>query len=92
MQRLRWFTRGEEMVPKPPDYDQLLQELEHELVVLAQTPTKGKPKGSKVNASVPAELVKRFEQAASVAGLGVAAALEDALTQGIERNSEAFRK
>ncbi|SOJ56974.1 hypothetical protein MSIMFB_04452 [Mycobacterium simulans] len=85
--RLRWFTRGEEMIPKPADYDQLLQELEHELVVLAQPPTQAKPKLSKVNASIPTELVKRFEQAATVGGLGVAAALEDALTQWIERNS-----
>ena len=41
----------------------------------------------KVNASVPADLVDRFEQAADSAGLGVAAALEDALTRWIERNS-----
>jgi len=41
----------------------------------------------KVNASVPADLVDRFEQAADGAGVGVAAALEDALTQWIERNS-----
>jgi CRP/FNR family transcriptional regulator, cyclic AMP receptor protein len=41
----------------------------------------------KVNASVSADLVDRFEQAADGAGVGVAAALEDALTQWIERNS-----
>ena len=41
----------------------------------------------KVNASVPADLVDRFEQAADGAGVGVAAALEDALTQWIERNA-----
>jgi CRP/FNR family cyclic AMP-dependent transcriptional regulator len=41
----------------------------------------------KVNASVPADLVDRFEQAADGAGVGVAAALEDALTKWIERNS-----
>ena len=39
----------------------------------------------KITASVPAELADRFEQAA--AGVGVAAALEDALTQWIERNA-----
>jgi CRP/FNR family transcriptional regulator, cyclic AMP receptor protein len=37
-------------------------------------------------------LVTQFERAADAAGLGVAAALEDALTQWIERNSEASRK
>jgi CRP/FNR family transcriptional regulator, cyclic AMP receptor protein len=31
-------------------------------------------------------LIDRFEQAASTAGVGVAASLEDALTQWIERN------
>lgn len=44
---------------------------------------------SKVNASVPAELVDRFEEAAADAGVGVAAALEDALTQWIERRGKA---
>jgi hypothetical protein len=34
-------------------------------------------------------LVERFEQAANTAGVGVAAALEDAITQWIERNSTA---
>jgi CRP/FNR family transcriptional regulator, cyclic AMP receptor protein len=57
----------------------------HTPVVLAQ-PTKPKPKRAKVNASVPADLIDRFEQAANIAGVGVAAALEDAFTQWIERN------
>jgi CRP/FNR family transcriptional regulator, cyclic AMP receptor protein len=50
-------------------------------------PQKPKPARSKVNASVPTELVERFEQAADIASVGVAVALEDALTQWIERNS-----
>jgi CRP/FNR family transcriptional regulator, cyclic AMP receptor protein len=50
-------------------------------------PPKPKPARSKVNAPVPTELVERFEQAADIAGVGVAAALEDALTQWVERNS-----
>ena len=50
-------------------------------------PPKPKPARSKVNASVPTELVERFEQAADIASVGVAVALEDALTQWIERNS-----
>jgi len=53
--------------------------------------TKPKPKRSKVNALVPADLVDRFEQAANIAGVGVAAALEDALTQWIERKGTADR-
>jgi CRP/FNR family transcriptional regulator, cyclic AMP receptor protein len=49
-------------------------------------PTKPKPARSKVNVSVPTELVERFERAADNAGVGVAAALEDALSQWTERN------
>jgi len=54
---------------------------------LAHPPTDAEPTSSKVNASVPADVVNRFEQAASTAGLSIAAALEDALTQWTERNS-----
>lgn len=42
---------------------------------------------SKVNASVPAELVSQFEQAAKTAGVPLATALEGALSDWIERNS-----
>jgi CRP/FNR family transcriptional regulator, cyclic AMP receptor protein len=49
-------------------------------------PPKPKPARCKVNAAVPTELVERFERAADSAGVGVAAALEDALTEWIERN------
>jgi CRP/FNR family transcriptional regulator, cyclic AMP receptor protein len=55
----------------------------HPPVVRAQ---ESNPK-RKVSASVPADLVDRFERAADSAGVGVAAALEDALTQWIERNA-----
>lgn len=53
----------------------------HEPVARAQ----GKPKPDRraVNASVPADLVERFEDAATAAGVSVTAALEDALTQWI---------
>ncbi|BBX96338.1 cyclic nucleotide-binding domain-containing protein [Mycobacterium lacus] len=57
--------------------------------VPAAQPPKPKPPRSNVNASVPTELVERFQQAAHTAGVGIAAALEDALTQWIERNSTA---
>ena len=46
---------------------------------------KPKPARSKVNASVPTEVVERFEQAASAAGVEVSAALEDALSRWTER-------
>jgi CRP/FNR family cyclic AMP-dependent transcriptional regulator len=54
--------------------------------------TKPKPQRSKVNASVPTDLVERFEQAADATGVGVAAALEAALTHWIEQNSAAVSK
>ncbi len=47
---------------------------------------KPKPARSKVNASVPTDVVERFAQAASAAGVEVSAALEDALSQWTERN------
>ncbi|ETZ99626.1 cyclic nucleotide-binding domain protein [Mycobacterium kansasii 824] len=55
----------------------------------AVQPAKPKPTRAKVNASAPADLVDRFEQAASSAGVTVAAALEDALVHWIERNGTA---
>lgn len=57
----------------------------HVPVVPAGAQTEPEPKRSKVNASVPTDLVKRFEQDANIAGVTVAAALEDALTRWIER-------
>lgn len=51
-------------------------------------PPKPKPARSKLNASVPTELVERFEQAADAAGVSSAAALEEALTQWVERRSK----
>lgn len=52
-------------------------------------PPKPKPERSKVNASVPTDLVERFERVAETAGMSVAVALENALTQWIERNDTA---
>jgi CRP/FNR family transcriptional regulator, cyclic AMP receptor protein len=52
-------------------------------------PAKPKPQRSKLGASVQTDLVERFEQAADSAGVDVATALEDALTQWIERNGRA---
>ena len=60
---------------------------QHVPVTPAHSPEQSEPKRSKVNASVPNDLVDRFEQAAKSAGLGVAAALEDALNQWVDRNS-----
>ncbi|MEB4212344.1 cyclic nucleotide-binding domain-containing protein [Mycobacterium sp. 94-17] len=50
-------------------------------------PPKPKPSHSKLRASVPTDVVERFERAAEGAGVDVATALEDALTGWIERNS-----
>ncbi len=51
---------------------------------LAHPPADTEPKRAKVNASVPTDLVHRFEDAARDAGVSVAAALEEALTQWID--------
>lgn len=53
----------------------------------AAPPPKPKPERAKVNASVPTDLFERFQQAADGAGVGFGAALEDALSGWIERNS-----
>ncbi len=58
----------------------------HSPEVLTQPPAEPTPKRSRLTASVPTELVKRFELAASAAGVTVAAALEDALAQWSDRN------
>lgn len=52
-------------------------------------PPKPKPARAKVSASIPADLVDRFEEAANSAGVGVATALEDALTNWIEQHRTA---
>jgi CRP-like cAMP-binding protein len=81
------------------DLDRLLEEIpalretmeatvaRHPPVVRAQ---ESNPK-RRLNASVPADLMDRFERAADTAGLGVGAALEDALTQWIERAATGAR-
>ncbi|GFG79610.1 Crp/Fnr family transcriptional regulator [Mycobacterium paragordonae] len=57
--------------------------------VAAAPPAKAKPSHSRLNVSVSADLLERFEQAAEAAGVGVPAATEDALSQWIERSGKA---
>lgn len=59
---------------------------QHVPVAYTEPPAKAEPQRSRVHTSVPTEVVQRFEHAAHVAGVSVAAALEDALTQWTERN------
>ncbi len=59
----------------------------HASVAVSEPQATPKSTRSKVNASIPTDLVKRFEHAASTAGVSVADALEGALTQWIDRNS-----
>ena len=56
----------------------------HAPVSTDDVPTPSGPHRAKVDASIPAELVERFEHAAGAAGLTVAAALEDALKRWID--------
>lgn len=58
----------------------------HAPVIIEQTTPKATR--SKLNASVPTDLIDRFDKAAHSAGVAVADALEDALTQWIERNGK----
>ena len=57
--------------------------------VPVELPPKPKPQRCKLNATVPTDLVERFEAAAGAVGVDVGAALEDALTQWTERNTKA---
>jgi CRP/FNR family cyclic AMP-dependent transcriptional regulator len=57
--------------------------------VSAAPQPKPKPTRSKVNASIPTDLVERFERAADNAGVEPSDALEDALSQWIEQHSTA---
>ena len=50
---------------------------------------KPKPTRSKVNASIPTDLVERFERAADDAGVEASDALQDALSQWIDQHSSA---
>ncbi|OBI83242.1 cyclic nucleotide-binding domain-containing protein [Mycobacterium asiaticum] len=52
-------------------------------------PPKPKPTRSRVNASIPTEIVEQFERAADAAGIDAATALEDALSQWIDQHSTA---
>ena len=60
---------------------------QHTPVALTDSSAPPESNRSKVNASVPAELITKFEQAAKKAGVPLAAALEDALNGWIERSS-----
>jgi len=61
----------------------------HAPVAVPEQPAKPKPTHCRVDALVATELVERFERAADGAGVRVSAALEDALTQWIQRNGTA---
>jgi CRP/FNR family transcriptional regulator, cyclic AMP receptor protein len=61
----------------------------HAPVAVPKQPPKPKPTHCRVDALVPTDLVERFEETANSAGVGVSAALEDALTQWTERNGAA---
>ena len=61
----------------------------HAPVAVPEQPPKPKPSHCRLDALVPTDLVERFEEAANSAGVGASAALEDALTQWIQRNGAA---
>ena len=59
----------------------------HAPVPTDDAPAPSGPHRAKVDASIPAEVVERFEHAAGAAGLTVSAALEDALSRWIDSQS-----
>lgn len=59
----------------------------HAPVDRAPRPTEPQPQRSRLNASIPTDVVTRFERSATIAGVTVAAALEDALNQWIHNRS-----
>jgi CRP/FNR family cyclic AMP-dependent transcriptional regulator len=61
----------------------------HAPVAVPEPTPKPKPSHCRLDALVPTALVERFEEAANSAGVGASAALEDALTQWIQRNGPA---
>ena len=61
----------------------------HAPVAVPEPTPKPKPSHCRLDALVPRDLVERFEEAANSAGVGASAALEDALTQWIQRNGAA---
>ena len=87
--RLKWFARGEQMIPTSANYEQLFHELVDELAFPAGAPTPiEKPNRGPVKARVPIDFVSQFEQTADSASLGPDAALEEALTQWIAARKE----
>jgi len=82
--RLRWFTRGQQMIPKHTDYEQLYRELERELEILASPPELvERPRMDKVNATIPVELIQELERAAGDAGMALGVALESAVREWV---------
>lgn len=55
-------------------------------------PAEPKPTRSKLTTSVPTDLVAQFEQSATIAGVTVAAALEDALAQWVQNRIDSDAK
>ena len=82
--RLKWFEQSDLMIPTSANYEQLFGELQSELALLAEPPTpKEAPTRTSLKGQVPVDIRKLFEQTAAAAGLGIDAALEDALTEWI---------
>lgn len=84
--RLKWFQQGDVMIPSSENYEQLFTELQSELLILATPPApRERPTRTSVRGKVPVGVRDLFEQAAAASGLGVDAALADALTKWIQR-------
>jgi hypothetical protein len=87
--RLNWFQQGDLMIPTSENYEQLFVELHSELALLAEPPApRQAPTRTSLKGQVPVDVRNLFEQVAAAAGLGIDAALEDALTEWIQARQQ----
>lgn len=87
---LKWFTKGEPMIPNHQNYNQLFEEFAEARKVLAMRPGQGPKKVDRqpVRAKVSPELNAEFDAAvAASSGVSADEALADAVRTWIDRNS-----
>jgi hypothetical protein len=84
---LKWFAKGQIMIPTPANYSELLTTFPAEQLRIKPPPFVKERK--RVEANATAGLVDRFEEVADAKGLTKDAALDQALTQWIAAHSEA---
>lgn len=77
---LKWFTKGQDMIPTHANYMQLLSEFPRTELLRVPTPPKNQPQRQPVAAKVLPELSRRFEACADLNEISK----DDALAQAIQ--------